>query len=104
MATLMPLGYVAKVQGWTLLLHGRDGLETTLYHTLGGAFQGWSRSLANGIWTALGRRLGSRVLLAVMAEMWFLWVTPWGIVLRSLGAGMLWRSWSAAFTSWLALR
>ena len=40
MATLMRLSYVAKVQGWTLLLRGRDGLETTLYHTLGEAFQG----------------------------------------------------------------
>ena len=87
-STDVSLGYLAKLQGWmALLLDGRDGLETTMYRTFSEAFQGWSRSLINGIWTALGRRLGSIALLAVMGGMWFLWVAPWIIVLRGLAAG-----------------
>jgi chlorobactene glucosyltransferase len=87
-STDVSLGYLAKLQGWIpLLIDGRDSLVTTMYATLAEAFHGWSRSLVNGSWTALGRGLGSMALLAIVAVLWLLWVAPWVVVLRGLVAG-----------------
>jgi chlorobactene glucosyltransferase len=87
-STDVSLGYLAKLQGWLpLLLDGRDSLETTMYRNLAEAFQGWSRSLVNGVWSAFGRGLGSAALLAALAVMWFLWVTPWLSLLQGVTAG-----------------
>ena len=69
-STDVSLGYLAKLQGWMpLLIDGHDSLVTRMYQNLGEAFHGWSRSLVNGIWTALGRGLGSIALLVVMVSM-----------------------------------
>ncbi len=87
-STDVSLGYLAKLQGWLpLLLDGRDSLATTMYRDLAEAFHGWSRSLVNGIWSALGRGFGSAALIVAMAVMGFLWVTPWLTILRGLTAG-----------------
>jgi chlorobactene glucosyltransferase len=86
--TDVSLGYLAKLQRWMpLLIDGRDSLVTTMYRSLAEAFHGWSRSLVNGSWSALGRGLGSTALLAAMAVLWFLWVRPWAVVLRGLVGG-----------------
>jgi hypothetical protein len=87
-STDVSLGYLAKLQGWMpLLIDGRDSLITTMYRTLAEAFHGWSRSLVNGSWTALGRGLGSVALLGVMASMWLLWMAPWISLVRGWLAG-----------------
>jgi chlorobactene glucosyltransferase len=87
-STDVSLGYLAKLQGWMpLLIDGHDSLVTTMYRSLAEAFHGWSRSLVNGSWTALGRGLGSMALLAAIVVLWFLWVRPWVVVLRGLVGG-----------------
>jgi chlorobactene glucosyltransferase len=87
-STDVSLGYLAKLQGWMpLLIDGHDSLRTRMYRNVGEAFHGWSRSLVNGIWTALGRGPGSLALLAAMASMWLLWLVPWINLLRGWRRG-----------------
>lgn len=84
-STDLSLGYFAKLQGWMpLLLMAGDGLETTMYRSAREAFHGWSRSLVNAAWTALGRTLGSVALLSALAGMSVLWFAPWFLVWRGL--------------------
>lgn len=87
-STDVSLGYLAKLQGWMLLLlNGRDGLRTTMYRTVGQALHGWSRSAVNVAWTAFGRTWGSLALLAAMAAMGLFWVVPWMLVVRGVVDG-----------------
>ncbi len=93
-STDVTLGYLAKLDGWMpLLIDGRGALQTTMYLDFADAFRGWSRSLVNGAWTALGPFLGSLALLVVTALLLLFWVGPWiGLVeslARTNGAGLL---------------
>lgn len=77
-STDVSLGYLAKLDGWMpLLIDGRGALHTTMYRSFREAFQGWSRSLVNGIWTALGPVLGTLILLALTAGLCLFWIDPW---------------------------
>jgi chlorobactene glucosyltransferase len=82
-STDLSLGYLAKLQGWMpLLLLAGEGLETTMYRSAREAFQGWSRSLVNAAWTALGKGLGTVALFGAMAGMVVLWLAPWVVIWR----------------------
>ena len=92
-STDVSLGYLAKLQGWVpLFLNGETALYTTMYRTLREAFRGWTRSVVNGSWTALGPVLGSLALLILTASLWLFWVDPWWRWVTSLaeGAGTEW--------------
>lgn len=77
-STDVSLGYLAKSDGWLpLMIDGRPALQTTMYETFSDAVAGWSRSLVNGIWTALGPPAGSLALVAITVGLWLFWVDPW---------------------------
>lgn len=77
-STDVSLGYLAKLDGWLpLAIDGRSALQTTMYATFTEAFAGWSRSLVNGIWTALGPPAGSLALVLVTITLWLFWIEPW---------------------------
>lgn len=87
-STDVSLGYLAKLNGWVpLMIDGRDGLRTTMYQTLADAFHSWSRSLVNGIWTALGPGLGSAALVVLTAGLCLFWVAPWFLLVHSVLRG-----------------
>lgn len=87
-STDVSLGYLAKLNGYRLLLvYGGDALVTTMYKDLLDAFQGWSRSLVNGIWTAQGAMLGSFTLVFLTAGMGFFWLMPWLFFAEGVNAG-----------------
>ena len=72
------LGYLAKLDGWRpLLVDGRQQIRTTMYRDFREAFSGWSRSLVNGNWTALGPVLGTVALTLTAAGMGLFWILPW---------------------------
>ncbi len=84
-STDVSLGYLAKLNGWVpLLINGGEALRTRMYSTLSEAFHGWSRSLVNGIWTALGPGLGSAALVALTTGLWLFWVAPWFHLVRGI--------------------
>jgi len=77
-STDVSLGYLVKLKGFlTLGINAGEALKTTMYSSMADAYRGWSRSLVNGIWTALGPRLGSLVLLLLTVGLLFFWVVPW---------------------------
>lgn len=77
-STDVSLGYLAKLDGWIpLAIDGRSALQTTMYATFTEAFAGWSRSLVNGIWTALGPPAGSLALAVIAFSLWLFWIDPW---------------------------
>lgn len=77
-STDVSLGYLAKLKGFqTLGINGGEALQTTMYASMSEAFRGWSRSLVNGIWTALGPGLGSVTLILLTLGFLFFWVVPW---------------------------
>jgi chlorobactene glucosyltransferase len=77
-STDVSLGYLAKLKGFqTLGIKGGEALQTTMYSSMSEAFKGWSRSLVNGIWTALGRGWGSAALILLTIGFLFFWVVPW---------------------------
>ena len=77
-STDVSLGYLAKLKGFLALgINAGEALKTTMYSTMAEAFTGWSRSLINGIWTALGRGLGSTALILLTIGFFFFWVVPW---------------------------
>lgn len=87
-STDLSLGYLAKLQGWMpLLLMAGDGLETTMYRSTREAFHGWSRSLVNAAWTALGQGIGSAALVAALVGMLAVWLAPWILIWHGLVAG-----------------
>jgi len=87
-STDVSLGYLAKLNGFLpLLINGRDGFQTTMYRNFADAFSGWSRSLVNGIWTAVGPGRGSAALVVLTVGLWLFWVTPWFFCLRSVARG-----------------
>lgn len=84
-STDVSLGYLAKLQGWMgRVFFVGDGLQTTMYRSVRDAFQGWSRSLVNAAWTALGPVAGSAAVVASIAAMLAVWVAPWVLVWRGL--------------------
>jgi chlorobactene glucosyltransferase len=77
-STDVSLGYHAKLHGYLpLVLNAGEELQTRMYGNFIEAFKGWSRSLVNGIWTALGPKLGSAFLVAITIGFLFFWVVPW---------------------------
>lgn len=77
-STDVSLGYLAKMDGWLpLMIDGRGALQTTMYRGFSEAFQSWSRSLVNGIWSALGPGLGSLLLILMTAGLCLFWIAPW---------------------------
>ena len=77
-STDVSLGYLAKLDGWRpVLIDGRQEIQTTMYRDFPDAFCGWSRSLVNGHWTALGPVLGSVTLMLTAVGMCLFWVFPW---------------------------
>jgi chlorobactene glucosyltransferase len=77
-STDVSMGYLAKLKGFqTLGINGGEALHTTMYSSLSEAFTGWSRSLVNGMWTALGRGPGSVILILLTIGFFFFWVVPW---------------------------
>jgi chlorobactene glucosyltransferase len=87
-STDVSLGYLAKLQGWVpTFLKTETGLSTTMYRSFSEAFQGWTRSVVNGSWTALGPVLGSVGLVLLTTGLWLLWVHPWWRWMRSLADG-----------------
>jgi len=77
-STDVSLGYLAKLKGFlTLGIDAGEALQTTLYPSFAEAYRGWSRSLVNGVWTALGPGLGSLTLLLLTVGLLFFWVVPW---------------------------
>jgi chlorobactene glucosyltransferase len=86
-STDVSLGYLAKLQGWMpLFLDAGDGLTTTMFPSAGAAFLGWSRILANGMWTYYGRTMGSLVMMGVALGMTALWAGPWAALWRGVAA------------------
>lgn len=84
-STDVSLGYLAKLEGWVpLLIDGRRALQTTMYRRFSEAFLSWSRSLVNGIWTALGPSAGSLVLLTLTVGLCLFWIAPWLLWVRGL--------------------
>lgn len=84
-STDVSLGYLAKMDGWLpLLIDGRGALRTTMYRSLREAFQGWARSLVNGIWSALGPGVGSVLLILMTAGLCLFWIAPWIAWVQSL--------------------
>ena len=72
------LGYLVKLKGFlTLAVDAGESLKTTMYSSMAEAYRGWSRSLVNGIWTALGAKIGSLALLLLTVGLLFFWVVPW---------------------------
>ena len=93
-STDVSLGYLAKLDGWNpILIDGSEGMRTTMYRNFREAFSGWSRSLVNGNWTALGPVLGTVALILTATGMCLLWINPWIGLARSLltpeGTGVL---------------
>ncbi len=77
-STDVSLGYLAKLRGFLVLgIDAGEALQTTMYFSFADAYRGWSRSLVNGIWTALGPALGSVALLLLTVGLLFFWVVPW---------------------------
>jgi glycosyltransferase involved in cell wall biosynthesis len=77
-STDVSLGYLAKLKGFlTMGIKAGGALQTTTYSSFAKAYRGWSRSLVNGIWTALGPKLGSLILLLLTVSLLFFWVVPW---------------------------
>ncbi|GJL79954.1 MAG: glycosyl transferase [Nitrospinaceae bacterium] len=77
-STDVSLGYLAKLKGFlTLGINAGEDFHTTMYSSMRQAFAGWSRSLVNGIWTALGKRLGTLTLILLTVGFLFFWVVPW---------------------------
>ncbi len=77
-STDVSLGYLAKLKGFLVLgIDAGGALKTTMYSSFTEAYRGWSRSLVNGIWTALGPKLGSFTLLLLTVGLLFFWVVPW---------------------------
>lgn len=77
-STDVSLGYHAKLHGYLpMVIRAGEELQTRMYGNFIEAFKGWSRSLVNGIWTALGPKLGSVFLLAMTTGLFFFWVVPW---------------------------
>lgn len=77
-STDVSLGYLAKLKGFlTLGVDAGEALQTTMYPSFKEAYRGWSRSLVNGIWTALGPKPGSFTLLLLTVGLLFFWVVPW---------------------------
>lgn len=78
------LGYLAKREGYLpAIFDAGEALTTTMYESFPAAFRGWSRSLVNGAWTALGPRWGSLFLSLAMLTMLAMWAGPW--LLLALG-------------------
>jgi len=72
------LGYLTKLKGFlTLGVNAGEAFKTTMYSSMAEAYRGWSRSLVNGIWTALGSTIGSLTLILLTIGMLFFWVVPW---------------------------
>ena len=87
-STDVSLGYLAKLHGCVpIFLKTQTALSTTMYRSFREAFRGWTRSLVNGSWTALGPVLGSLGLLVLTTALWLFWVDPWWRWMRSLGEG-----------------
>jgi hypothetical protein len=79
------LGYLAKREGYLpAIFDAGEALTTTMYENFPAAFRGWSRSLVNGAWTALGPRWGSLFLSLAMLTMLAMWAGPW--LLLALGS------------------
>jgi hypothetical protein len=77
-STDVSLGYHAKLQGYLpMVLRAGEELQTRMYGNFVEAFKGWSRSLVNGIWTALGPKPGSAFLSITTIGCLFFWVVPW---------------------------
>ena len=77
-STDVSLGYHAKLHGYLpMVLNAGEELQTRMYGNFIEAFKGWSRSLVNGLWTALGPKPGSAFLLAMTTGLFFFWVVPW---------------------------
>ena len=77
-STDVSLGYLVKLKGFlTLGVDAGEALKTTMYSSMAEAYRGWSRSLVNGIWTALGSTVGSLALLLLTVGFLFFWVVPW---------------------------
>ncbi|NIP99019.1 MAG: glycosyltransferase [Nitrospinaceae bacterium] len=123
-STDVSLGYLAKLNGFIpLWLRAEEALTTTMYRSFPEAFQGWSRSLVNGIWTALGRGAGSLALILLTLGYTTFWLLPWGMLVSGLlldhplrlGFGILdhlavlsvlklmTHHWMAAVASWLLM-
>lgn len=84
-STDVSLGYLAKREGWQpLLINARHTLQTTMYPTFADAFRGWSRSLVNGLWTAVGPWFGSLALLLFTLGLSFFWIGPWLLAIEGL--------------------
>ncbi len=87
-STDVSLGYLAKLKGFlTMGIKAGGALQTTSYSSFAKAYRGWSRSLVNGIWTALGPGLGSLTLLLLTVGLLFFWVVPWLTWLGGLETG-----------------
>jgi chlorobactene glucosyltransferase len=87
-STDVSLGYLAKLKGFlTLGIDAGEALQTVMYSSFKQAYRGWSRSLINGIWTALGPGLGSLALILLTIGLLFFWVVPWLTWLGGLEAG-----------------
>ena len=87
-STDVSLGYLAKLKGFiTMGIDAGDALQTTLYFSFVEAYRGWSRSLVNGIWTALGPMFGSLALLLLTVGLLFFWVVPWQTWLGGMETG-----------------
>lgn len=85
-STDVSLGYLAKLKGFlTLGINGGEALQTKMYSSISEAFRGWSRSLVNGMWTALGPGRGSVALILLTIGFLFFWVVPWLTWLDGLG-------------------
>jgi chlorobactene glucosyltransferase len=77
-STDVSLGYHAKLQGYLpMVINVGEELQTRMYGNFIAAFKGWSRSLVNGIWTALGPVTGSAFLSITTIGCLFFWVVPW---------------------------
>jgi chlorobactene glucosyltransferase len=77
-STDVSLGYLVKLKGFlTLGINAGEALQTTMYSSMAEAYRGWSRSLVNGIWTALGPKRGSLILILLTVGFLFFWVVPW---------------------------
>jgi chlorobactene glucosyltransferase len=85
-STDVSLGYLAKLKGFLLLgINAGEALQTTMYSSMSEAFRGWSRSLVNGMWTALGPGRGSVTLILLTIGFLFFWLVPWLTWLDGLG-------------------
>lgn len=79
------LGYLAKLEGYIpALFDAGDALSTTMYENFPAAFRGWSRSLVNGAWTALGPGSGSLFLGLATLTMLAIWIGPWWLLVSGI--------------------